>query len=76
MTLCPAAVPPALRRCLTDLVDNAIRYGGRPAIRLQDSAERLTIRVLDDGPGVLEGVLEQAFLISRPGIRPGAFRAR
>jgi signal transduction histidine kinase len=53
--------PLALRRCLTNLVDNAIRYGGRAAISLEDNAERLTIRVLDDGPGIPDEELEQAF---------------
>lgn len=53
--------PLALRRCLTNLVDNAIRYGGRAAIRLEDAADRLTIRVLDDGPGIPEAELDQAF---------------
>jgi signal transduction histidine kinase len=53
--------PLALRRCLTNLVDNAIRYGGRAAISLEDNAERLTIRVLDDGHGIPDEELEQAF---------------
>ncbi len=53
--------PLALRRCLTNLVDNAIRYGGRATISLEDSAARLSIRVLDDGPGIPEAELEQAF---------------
>ena len=53
--------PLALRRCLTNLVDNAVRYGGRAAIKVEDTADRLTIRVLDDGPGIPEAELEQAF---------------
>ncbi len=53
--------PLSLRRCLTNLVDNAIRYGGRATIKVQDAADRLTVRILDDGPGIPEGELEQAF---------------
>jgi signal transduction histidine kinase len=53
--------PLALRRCLTNLVDNAIRYGKHATIRVEDSADRLTIRVLDDGPGIPEQELAQAF---------------
>ncbi len=53
--------PRALRRCLTNLVDNAIRYGGGATIKVEDAADRLTIRVLDDGPGIPEQELEQAF---------------
>jgi signal transduction histidine kinase len=65
--------PLALRRCLSNLVDNAIRYGGRAAIRLEDTADRLTIRVLDDGPGIPEAELEQAF---EPFFRGEASRSR
>lgn len=65
--------PLALRRCLTNLVDNAIRYGGRATIRLEDAADRLTIRVLDDGPGIAEAELEQAF---EPFFRGEASRSR
>ena len=65
--------PLALRRCLTNLVDNAIRYGGRATIRLEDAADGLTIRVLDDGPGIPEAELEQAF---EPFFRSEASRSR
>ena len=53
--------PLALRRCLSNLVDNAIRYGGSATIKADDAADRLTIRILDDGPGIPETELEQAF---------------
>jgi signal transduction histidine kinase len=53
--------PLALRRCLTNLVDNAIRYGDRATIKVEDAADCLTIRILDDGPGIPEEELEPAF---------------
>jgi signal transduction histidine kinase len=65
--------PLALRRCLTNLVDNAIRYGGRATIKAEDAADRLTLRVLDDGPGIAEQELEQAF---EPFFRGEASRSR
>ena len=65
--------PLALRRCLTNLVDNAIRYGGRATIKVEDAADRLTIRILDDGPGIPERELEQAF---EPFFRAEASRSR
>jgi signal transduction histidine kinase len=68
-----AGRPLALRRCLTNLVDNAIRYGGSATIRVEDAADRLTIRVLDDGPGIPEAELEQAF---EPFFRGEASRSR
>jgi signal transduction histidine kinase len=65
--------PLALRRCLTNLVDNAIRYGGRATIKVEDAADRLTIRILDDGPGIPEEELGQAFA---PFFRGEASRSR
>ncbi len=65
--------PLALRRCLTNLVDNAIRYGGCATVKVDDAAERLTIRVLDNGPGIPEQELEQAF---EPFFRAEASRSR
>jgi signal transduction histidine kinase len=65
--------PLALQRCLTNLLDNAIRYGGRATVKLEDSAEWLTIRICDDGPGISEQQLEQAF---EPFFRAEASRNR
>jgi len=53
--------PLALRRCLTNLLDNAVRYGKRATLRVEEAPERVTIRVLDDGPGIPEMELERAF---------------
>jgi signal transduction histidine kinase len=53
--------PLALRRCLTNLVENAIRYGGRAMIEVEDSAEQVVVRIVDDGPGMADEELERAF---------------
>jgi signal transduction histidine kinase len=53
--------PLALKRCLGNLVDNALQYGEHATIAVTDSAEELTIRVLDDGPGIPEAELERVF---------------
>lgn len=42
----------SIRRCLTNLIDNAVRYGGRARIRLQALPQALQIQVLDQGPGI------------------------
>jgi signal transduction histidine kinase len=65
--------PLALRRCLANLVDNAVRYGGRAVIRAEESATGITLRVLDEGPGIPEHELEQAF---EPFFRGEASRSR
>jgi signal transduction histidine kinase len=53
--------PLALKRCLGNLVDNALQYGEHATITVTDSAEELTIRVLDDGPGIPEAELQRVF---------------
>jgi signal transduction histidine kinase len=53
--------PLALKRCLGNLVDNALQYGEHATIAVADSADELTIRVLDDGPGIPEAELERVF---------------
>ena len=53
--------PVALRRCLSNLIDNAIRYGGGAAVSVEDGAAQLTIRVCDRGPGLAREQLELAF---------------
>ena len=50
-----------MRRCLTNLVDNAVCYGGETMVRVDDNAERLAIRVLDSGPGIPQADLERVF---------------
>lgn len=50
-----------LKRCLANLVDNAVLYGGRATVKVEDSASMLTIRVRDEGPGIPETELEKVF---------------
>jgi len=53
--------PQALKRCLGNLLDNALKYGSAATIRVEDAAERLTVRVRDGGPGIPERDLERVF---------------
>ena len=53
--------PRALRRCLANLIDNALRYGARASLEVEERAAELAIRVLDEGPGIPEAELEHAF---------------
>lgn len=54
-----AAQASALRRCLCNLVDNAVRYGGSADVRLIDTATDLRIEVRDHGPGIPADDLEK-----------------
>jgi signal transduction histidine kinase len=50
-----------LRRCLDNLVENALRYGGSAQIALTDGETQLRIAVRDRGPGVPEPDLQRVF---------------
>jgi signal transduction histidine kinase len=54
------AKPLALKRCLGNLVQNAIRHGVRATIQIEDG-KQLVLRVLDEGPGIPEDMLEKVF---------------
>jgi signal transduction histidine kinase len=44
--------PDDLHRSITNLVENAVRFGAEATIRLKVSAKSVTIDVEDDGPGI------------------------
>lgn len=46
------AQPSSLRRCVDNLVSNAVRYAGSAHVVLRDSPEQVTIEVHDQGPGL------------------------
>ncbi|MGY8711328.1 ATP-binding protein [Bradyrhizobium sp. 18BD] len=49
-----AARPDDLHRGVTNLVENAVRFGAEVTIRLDVSGSKLVIDVEDDGPGISE----------------------
>jgi two-component system osmolarity sensor histidine kinase EnvZ len=51
----------ALRRCLTNLVDNALKAGRHVAVSLVPGERHTLIIVEDDGPGIPEERREEAF---------------
>lgn len=51
----------ALKRCLTNLLSNAVMYGERATVVVDDQREELVLRVLDEGPGIPEHAIEQVF---------------
>jgi len=51
-----------LRRAITNLVDNAVKYGGRAELSLSESAGQVVIDVSDEGPGIPPGDLERVQL--------------
>lgn len=55
------ARPLALRRALTNLVDNAIKYGDSAEVELAVDARNCTVRIADRGPGIPADMLETVF---------------
>jgi signal transduction histidine kinase len=55
-----AGKPQMLKRCLTNLIANAIKFGTRAQLIVADG-EQLTIRVRDQGPGIPAEELERVF---------------
>jgi signal transduction histidine kinase len=53
--------PTAVRRCLSNLVENALRYGVKATIVMTDDAQQLVIAVRDCGPGIPEEQMEAVF---------------
>jgi signal transduction histidine kinase len=53
--------PQALRRCLENLVNNAVRYGKCARIFVQENDIDLVIRIRDTGPGIPENELARVF---------------
>ena len=53
--------PNAIRRCMTNLVDNAARHGRNVEISMDAREGRVEISVDDDGPGIPENRREEVF---------------
>ncbi|MFE3837916.1 ATP-binding protein [Pseudogemmobacter sonorensis] len=63
--------PQAVRRAIDNLVGNGLRHGRRVELALRYEADRVTISVEDDGPGIPPGRRDEAV---QPFIRLGAER--
>ncbi|WP_373321920.1 ATP-binding protein [Pseudomonas paralcaligenes] len=59
--------PLALRSCVSNLLENALRYAGHASVELHDSPTGVEVRVVDRGPGIApeqrEAVFEAFFRI-------------
>ncbi|WP_044560879.1 ATP-binding protein [Azospirillum sp. B4] len=53
--------PFALKRALTNLVENAVKHATPPRVTLAGADASVVITVRDDGPGIPEDALEQVF---------------
>lgn len=67
------ARPAALRRAVANLLENALRYGGRADTRLEARDGAATVEIADRGPGIPPERREEVF---RPFVRLEASRGR
>ncbi len=65
--------PERLKRCVSNLIDNAILYGRRARVIVEDSPAALTLRIRDQGPGIAPDELGKVF---EPFYRLEASRSR
>ncbi|WP_416424974.1 ATP-binding protein [Pseudomonas sp. App30] len=49
----------SLKRCVHNLLENAVRYGGQVQVLVEDSDQQLSITIRDHGPGIPEHLLQQ-----------------
>jgi len=55
------AAPLSMRRALTNLVANAATHGGGAKVSLAGSADRVIVRIEDNGPGIPQELMDQVF---------------
>ena len=67
------ARPVALRRALSNLIDNAIKYGTSAQIALRLEERQAVVEIADEGPGI---AAEQMELVFRPYYRLEGSRSR
>ena len=65
--------PLALKRCIGNLLDNALRYGGEAEIAVLDSDQAVTLTIADRGPGIPPDAMDKVF---EPFFRLEGSRAR
>jgi signal transduction histidine kinase len=53
--------PSALKRAITNLIDNAVKYGRKAHVTLQPSAKAVEIAIDDEGPGIPDAELARVF---------------
>ncbi len=53
--------PLMLKRCLGNLISNALKYGKYCQLKVEDTSDFLLISVEDDGPGIPEGQRQKVF---------------
>ncbi|WP_315924462.1 ATP-binding protein [Mesorhizobium sp. SP-1A] len=67
------ARPVALKRCVTNLVQNAVTYGAKAHLSLHRSGNSIVLSIRDEGPGIPQAKLDAVF---NPFVRLESSRSR
>lgn len=67
------ARPNALRRCLSNLLDNAVKYGEFAHVIVKREGQKISISIIDGGPGIPEHQLQ---MVLQPFVRLEDSRSR
>lgn len=51
----------ALKRAMTNLIENAVKYGDKAEVTLSRQAHRVQIKIIDHGPGIAESERHKVF---------------
>ena len=52
----------ALKRAFTNLIDNAVKYGGAARVRIEERPDAVEVTIDDDGPGIPQDQLDRIFM--------------
>lgn len=65
MESCPPVIyacdPSSLKRALTNLIDNAVNYGGNAKVAIHETPQVIEITIDDSGPGIPKAELTRVF---------------
>ena len=50
-----------IKRCINNLLDNAIKYGKKVKVSISKSNNNIFVKIEDDGPGISEQEYENVF---------------
>ena len=51
----------ALKRAITNLIENAVKYGDKAEVTLSKQEQRVQIKIIDQGPGIAESERHKVF---------------
>lgn len=54
--------PIAIKRAISNLVENAVKFGAQAQVELLESNEKIVLKIVDEGPGIPQQEVKNVFL--------------